>query len=118
MKAYHFVGETLRDGSPIPKDGERLVFKDEPILCRQGFHASKHVADALQYAPGNTLCLVECEGVIVKGDDKIVCTERTIIQRFDADELLREYARWCALQVVYLWDCPGIVSQSRSLAQP
>ena len=109
MKAWHFVGKTLRDGSPIPADGVKLVFDGEPIICNQGYHASIDPFDALQYAPGDTLCLVECGGVIVHDTDKLVCTERTIIARMDATEMLRYFARMKALSVVHSWDAPDIV---------
>lgn len=48
MKAWHFVGETLRDGSPIPPDGERLVYEGVLQLCVSGYHASEKIIDALR----------------------------------------------------------------------
>jgi hypothetical protein len=33
-------------------------------MCVTGLHASKRIIDALQYAPGNTICRVECRGKI------------------------------------------------------
>ena len=109
MRAWHFVGATLRDDAAIPADGEKLVFHDQPIMCMQGFHASIDPFDALQYAPGGTLCLVECGGTIIKGDDKLVCTERTIIARMDATEMLRYFSCMQALSVVHLWDAPDVL---------
>ena len=109
MIAYHFCGSTLRDGSPIPKDGEKLIFHEQPILCQQGLHASIEPFDALQYAPGATLCQVECGGIILRQHDKLVCTERTIIKRIDATVLLRYFARIQALKVVHRWDAPQVV---------
>ena len=109
MKAWHFVGKTLRDGRPVPKDGELLKFDGEPILCEQGLHASIEPFDALQYAPGNILCLVEIGGKIIKSDDKLVATERTIICHMDATEMLRYFARMQALSVVHLWNAPDVV---------
>ena len=103
MKAWHFVNDTLRDGSPVPKDGEKLVFTGEPILCKQGYHASNSPFDALQYAPGNILCRVECGGTIIKDTDKFVCTERTIIKRMDVTGMLRYFARMQALSVIHLY---------------
>lgn len=98
--AWHFVGETLRDGSPVPADGVTLMFDGKPILCSDGFHASIDPFDALQYAPGNTLCRVRCGGIIKHGKDKLVCTERTIIARMDATEMLMYFARMRALSVI------------------
>lgn len=102
MRAWHFVGDTLRDGRPVPKDGELLRFNGTPILCEQGLHASLDAFNALQYAPGETLCLVECGGDIVYSNDKLVCTKRVIVARMDATPLLRYFARQQALSVVHL----------------
>ena len=109
MRAYHFVGKTLRDGSPIPPDGEWLEFDGEPIMCKQGLHASRCPLDALQYAPGGTLCLVELGGTIVEGNDKVVATRRKIIKRVDLTDTLRYFARMQALSVVHLWNAPQVV---------
>ncbi|WP_217279089.1 DUF7666 domain-containing protein [Stenotrophomonas maltophilia] len=111
LTAFHFVADTLRDGRPVPADGELLVHDGEVRLCAQGLHASIDAFDALQYAPGNTLCLVELTGAIVRGDDKVAASERRIIKRIDAEPLMREFARWSALQVIELWDAPDVVRQ-------
>lgn len=103
MKAWHFVGGTLRDGRPVPNDGEKLVYTGALQLCESGLHASREPFDALQYAPGSVLCLVECGGKIIESDDKFVCAERTIIARMEASEVLRYYARMQALSVIELY---------------
>ena len=110
--AWHFVGDTLRDGSPVPADGVKLVHTGPVVPCESGLHASRHPFDALNYAPGPVLCLVECGGIIVPhGDpeDKITCSERTIVARMNATPLLRYFARQQALSVVHLWDAPQVV---------
>lgn len=106
MKAWHFVGDTLRDGSPIPADGVTLKHEGELEMCASGLHASKRIIDALGYAPGHTICRVEVGGQIVHDIDKLVATERTILWRIDAETLLRDFARRCALDVIDLWDAP------------
>ena len=106
---WHFVGETLRDGSPVPEDGVWLKYKGPIRMCESGLHGSKTPFDALNYAPGNTLCLVEYGGEVIYGTDKFVCSERKIIVRMDAEEMLRYLARMKALSVVHLWDAPQIV---------
>ncbi|HED4877355.1 TPA: hypothetical protein R4K21_003174, partial [Stenotrophomonas maltophilia] len=111
LTAFHFVADTLRDGRPVPADGELLIHDGEVELCAQGLHASIDPYDALTYAPGNVLCLVELSGTIVRGYDKVAASERRIIKRIDAEPLMREYARWCALQVIELWDAPEVVRQ-------
>jgi len=107
--AWHFVGEKLRDGRPVPADGVKLRHTGPVVICESGLHASLHPFDALKYAPGDTLCLVECGGIVAHQDDKFVCTERTIIARMDAVPLLRYFARQQALSVVHLWDAPQVV---------
>lgn len=107
--AYHFVGATLRDGSPIPPDGEWLKHDGPCIMCESGLHASRDPFDALQYAPGNTLCLVEIRDIVAEQDDKLVCRERMIVKRIDATDLLRSFARRCALDVAHLWGMPAVV---------
>jgi hypothetical protein len=109
IRAWHFVGDTLRDGRPVPKDGEWLVHSGEVELCASGLHASRDAFDALRYAPGSTLCLVECAGHVIEGDDKLVCSERKIVVRMDAERMLRWYARQQALSVVHLWEPPDVV---------
>ena len=103
--AWHFVGATLRDGSPIPADGKWLEFKGPLEMCHSGLHASRNPFDALQYAPGATLCLVAVEGIGEEQEqaDKLVCSRRKIIARMDATELLRYFARMQALSVSSLW---------------
>ena len=38
--AFHFVGDTLRDGRPIPSDGEWLTHDGPVVMCISGLHAS------------------------------------------------------------------------------
>ena len=100
--AWHFVGEKLRDGRPVPADGEWLEHNGALVMCESGLHFSRQPFDALQYAPGPILCLVEIDGTIVNGDDKGICTRRKIIARMDATELMRYFARMQALSVIHL----------------
>ena len=110
VRAYHFTSTKLRDGTPIPVIGHKLVFKGKPILCEQGLHASLHPFDALQYAPGPFLDIVEMSGTIIYGNDKLVATERTRIKGIDATAMLRLFARQQALSVLHLWpNAPAVV---------
>jgi hypothetical protein len=108
-RAWHFTGDTLRNGSPIPKPGETLVWTGPLVLCRSGFHASLHPFDALQYAPGPRLHLVEMSGNIRHGGDKLVATERTIVASMDATEMLQYFARTQAISCLDAWDAPDVV---------
>lgn len=109
--AWHFVGKTLRDGSRIPRDGEVLRYRGPLKLCFSGLHWSPTPFQALEYAPGATLCYVKVGGDTIyrNGDDKGCSAERTIIARMDATELLSYFARMQALSVVHLWDAPDVV---------
>ena len=112
VMAWHFVGASLRNGRAVPPDGEWLEHDGPLVMCERGLHASEHPSDALQYAPGSTLCRVECEGVVRgAGDnaDKLICRRRRIVARIDATAILWEHARWCALQVAHLWTMPDVV---------
>ncbi len=109
--AWHFVGQKLRNGDPVPPDGETLVYKGDLIMCDSGLHASKRIIDGLRYAPGNTICRVRCGGEMVNGSDKLVCRERTILWRIDGNEVLHLFARKQALGVAHLWRMPEIVRQ-------
>lgn len=107
--AWHFVNDTLRDGRPVPPDGEWLVHSGKVVMCASGLHASRRPFDALQYAPGAILCRVECDDIVQEGSDKLVCLRRRIIARRDATDGLRYFARMQALSVVHLWDAPDVV---------
>jgi hypothetical protein len=111
MIGYHFVNDKLRDGRSIPKNGEWLEHKGPLKLCDAGLHWSKHPFDALTYAPGTVLCLVELAGETIHSTDKSVSERRRIIKRFDATEMLIGFARWQAYQVLELWSAPEIVKQ-------
>ena len=109
--AWNFVRRTLRDGRPIPVDGIWLEHDGPMEMCESGLHFSRHPFDALTYAPGSTLCLVEIGGEIIepKGDNKGICSRRKIVKRGDMTELLRYFSRQQALSVVHLWDAPDVV---------
>jgi hypothetical protein len=109
LLAFHFVNTTLRDGRPVPPDGEWLEHAGPIKICRSGLHASRHVADAMQHAPGTTLCYVELGDIAEEQDDKVVARRRKIIARFDATALLRADALASALSVIHLWKAPGVV---------
>ena len=109
--AWHFLyeGHKLRDGRDAPADGVWLEHDGDVVICESGLHASRRPADALSYAPGPILCLVECDGIAEEHGDKLVCRRRKIVARMDATDMLRYYARMQALSVVHLWDPPQIV---------
>ena len=109
--------EKLRydDGRKISL-GKTHGVKCEPILCKQGLHASPTVLDAVGYAPGNILYRVELSGTIVHGYDKSCATERTYLARIDAEPILRAFARRVALDVVHLWVVARVVARDAAMA--
>ena len=107
--AWHFVGETLRDGQPIPDDGVWLEHTEPLRICESGLHASRRLIDALSYAPGSTICRVRLEGIGEEERDKLVCKRRKILWRIDGEKILGAFARSQALSVIHLWDAPGVV---------
>src|SRR5574343_148563 len=109
IRTYHFVSDKLRDGRPVPPDGEWLVHDGPMVMCKSGLHASRHPFDALAYAPGPVLCLVDCDEIEAEENDKLVCRRRRIVARFDATTMLRAFARQCALDVIHLWNAPQVV---------
>ncbi|HJS81332.1 MAG TPA: hypothetical protein VJ742_00690 [Nitrososphaera sp.] len=112
IKAWHFLKEDRKLQFPPHtkiKAGQTIKVKDEPILCERGLHASIRAFDALSYSPGPVVCRVEVSGQIVKGYDKLAGTERKVLWMADATETLRAFSRWCALDVIHLWDAPEIV---------
>jgi hypothetical protein len=113
--AWHFVQE---DGRLRYNDGRKVVAgktytasEGSLKLCLYGMHASVKPCDALKYAPGPIVCRVRLSGEILHGPDKLVARTRKVIWAADATEKLCEYARWCALQVVHLWEAPDVVKQ-------
>ena len=109
--AWHFTNGKLRDGQPIPPDGEWLRYEGKCFMCERGLHASKKIIDALQYAPGSTIHRVVCANIQDEQSDKFVCRSRFIMWRLESNELLRTFARSAALSVIHLWDAPAIVRQ-------
>ncbi len=113
IRAYHFTAlDCLRNGEPIPEVGEWLVHSGPVVPCESGLHASEHPFDALTYAPGPLLHLVELDGDLVShGDpvDKWAGRRRRIIASVDATDILWYCARQYALSVAHLWDAPDAV---------
>lgn len=102
MKAWHFThGKKLRDGSAVPEVGETLKYKDGG----HRLHSSESIFDAMKYAPGSTIHRVKLGADILKPqEDILAATERTILWSVDAEELLKAFARKCALHVIHLWN--------------
>src|SRR5271163_862501 len=101
---FHFTSDKLRDGTPIPPVGEWLIYPKPPIICQRGLHASKHPYDALKYAPGTKLHLVELCDITDTQEDKVVAKGRKILLSIDSTKLLQKCSRKFAADVLALWD--------------
>lgn len=115
MKAWYFstTEKKLRYGDNRKiKLGVTHEIEGKPVLCKKGLHGSVDILDALSYAPSNVVWLVNLDGSMDKGSDKIAAQKRTYLKGgIDISETLREFARWCALEVIDLWDAPDVVIQ-------
>ena len=110
--AWHWTGDTLRDGRPIPAVGEWLTHEGPIRICNSGLHASERLIDALSFSPGHMLHRVTVRGIEGRDSDKLVARERRIDWSMDCEGLLRVFARRCALDSLHLWpDVPVIVRE-------
>ena len=110
-RAYYFAPD---DNKLRYEDGREIVVGDthtvgvKPKVCRAGLHASLRPIDALKYAPGSQLYIVEVGGVVDIGEDKIAGETRKYICKVpNTERLLRKFAREVALEVV-LREIPNI----------
>ena len=98
---WHFTDKTLRDGRPVPDEGIWLEHEGPIKMCETGLHGSRTPFDALQYAPGSTLCYCEFEGIVQEDKDKFVARRRKIIAKGNATEALRYFARMQVVSVIH-----------------
>ena len=117
MKAWYFseTSKKLRygDNREIAL-GVTHTITGTPIPCEHGLHGSVKILDALSFASGPVLWEVELAGEIVEHSDhdKHAATERTYLRGgVDVSDVLRAFARRCALDVIDKWDAPAIVRQ-------
>jgi hypothetical protein len=102
MRAWHFLksNKTLRydDKTQVELGVTIKCAPNKVKLCEFGFHASLKPLDALSFVNWEdaVICLVELGGTIIKGDDKVVASERTVIAWCSADDILHEFACQCA----------------------
>ena len=102
------------DGREV-RVGETLTVSGPLNICKRGLHCSERIIDALHYAElRSTLSRVIPGGETQEGDNKLCAAERTpvvMLTQAQTDELLRRFARWCALSVAHLWEMPEVVRQ-------
>ncbi len=113
IRAWHFSGGTLGydDGRKVEAGVtySMLGSSISPELCCRGMHASIRPIDAIKFRKGCIVSRVELWGGVQQGGDKIVARHRKVLWCADATEVLRKFARMCALDVVHLWEAPDTV---------
>jgi hypothetical protein len=103
IKAWHFcAGNKLRDGTSLVV-GKTYMVKGPLVMCEHGLHWSRRIIYALQYAPGDTICLVESWGDVQEQEDKGVSTHRKVLAKVSGKKLLRLFACDCAEEALTLW---------------
>jgi len=111
--AFHFLDADWHtsSGRLLVTPGVPLVHPGDLIPCKSGLHASTRAIDALSYARGPVVTLVECEDILDHGD-KFLCRKRTALWGYDATDELWTFARLAALEVLHLWpDAPDVVRE-------
>lgn len=104
--AWHFARDdrTLgnRDGREV-KVGVELWVDGDLSMWHHGFHWSRRAIDALHYARGTVICKVIPLGQTIEIKDRGVSQGIKVIWIANCDDIMKEFSRWCALQVVHLW---------------
>ncbi len=88
---------------PPWKEGETRTLDGEIVICAHGYHASRTAWDALQFAPGPVLCLVEVEPV-EEHTEKLVSRSRRLIKAVNVERELREFAADRAERVLHFYE--------------
>ena len=95
IRCWHFVAQDkrLRWGSrAVVEEGKTYRVKGPLVMCEKGLHGSRSLIDALQYAPGTWICLVEIWGDVQEQPDKLVGRNRKVLRMIDGARLLHEFA--------------------------
>ena len=121
MRAYHFLKDDMTAGNgtePAWAEGEERTLPDgiELVICEVGYHSSPTPFDALQYARGSVLCLVEIGDPTDSQPDKYVSRSRKLIRAVRIDRQLREFACDVAEEALNLEVQRGRTVDERSCA--
>jgi hypothetical protein len=115
--AWHFLNAdwTTSSGNILVKVGEPLIHVGDLVPCSSGLHASTRAIDALSFARGPVVTLVECEDEFVdhgSPTDQFICRKRTAVWGYDCTDELWTFARLAALESLHLWpDAPAVVRE-------
>jgi len=110
MIGWYFSNQPLAHVS-----GKWQIYAGEKVKFNEGLSITTYAFDALHLdtsCDGSILHRAELEGELVKwGEEclRVFGRRRMILQSFYAEPMLWRFARWCALQVVHMWNPPMIV---------
>jgi hypothetical protein len=98
MKAWHFLraGNRTGAGNLLVQVGETMYVPPPVKMCRHGLHFSIKALDALNYASGSIIQLVEVPDDSELGNDKGIAVSRKCLWLYDAANLLHEFSCQCA----------------------
>ena len=113
MKAWYFstAEKKLRYGDDRHiAIGTTHEVEGKPLCCAHGLHGCEMILDALNYAPGTIIWIVELDGAMDSQDGKVAATSRTYLHGgIDVLQIILAWSRRVALDVAHLWDIPEIV---------
>ena len=95
MRAYHFLKEGMTGGygnEPPWTVGERREVKGKLSLCQWGYHYGFTPNDALDYASGPILCLVEVQKRGPKDGTKGCSRSRKLLKAVNVERIFHELA--------------------------
>ena len=72
-----------KNGSHEWEKGKWYSVDGKLKICKNGFHASEHIQDALRYVQGDTLAAVEVDGDHIKDDDKQCWRKMRVVETYD-----------------------------------
>lgn len=95
INAWHFLNKECQlryRTQELVEVGKKYYASGPLAICKNGMHACIRVIDALQYAPGYTLCYVTCGGDIVQHGNELCSRWRRVERMMDATKLLHEFS--------------------------
>ena len=104
---YYFANKNHRLGygdNRLIKKGVTHTVEPSLDQCDHALHAYRRAIDALRYAHGPVICIVELGGEILHGDTRSFATERTYLEVIDGEALISEFCHRCDLDTLELWE--------------
>jgi hypothetical protein len=99
VRAWHFLptdGKTANRNRRKVEAGKTYSCRGPIVLCENAMHGSRRIIDALYYAPGPIVELVDIWGDVVEQSDKLGGRHRECLWMTDISDILHEFACRCA----------------------